>query len=171
MDEALLAATRELLVEVGYAALSFEAVATRAGVGRPAIYRRFPTKPALVHAAVFPDALAVTVPSTGDLENDVRTAVRRTVRLFTRPDVRAATPGLLAEMYADPELRATLRARIQAPTTAAWKDLLGADAEVLVEMLAGAVIFRVATRGRCGPAFERRLGDVLLAGLGTTTSG
>jgi hypothetical protein len=115
-----------------------------------------------VHAAVFPDATTLAVPSTGDIGADIRTAVRRTVRLFTRPDVRAATPGLLAAMYADADLRTALRARIQAPTTAQWQV---PDAEVLVDMLAGAVMFRVATRGRCGPAFERRLADLLVAAV------
>ena len=55
IDDAVLAATAELLQEVGYAGLSIAAVAARAGTHKPAIYRRWPTKAQLVHEAAFPD--------------------------------------------------------------------------------------------------------------------
>ena len=54
IDEAVLAATRELLAEVGYKRLSMGLVARRAGVHRPAIYRRWSSKPHLVCEAVYP---------------------------------------------------------------------------------------------------------------------
>ncbi len=54
IDEAVLQATRDLLVENGYAGTSIDAIATRAGVGRPAIYRRWPSKAHIVHDAVYP---------------------------------------------------------------------------------------------------------------------
>jgi len=176
VDDAITTATREALEESGYAALTIDGVAVRAGVGRPAIYRRFRSKAELVHTAVFPDVAAVTVPDSGDITVDIRTAVRTTVRLFSRPDVRAAVPGLLAEMYADPALRASLRARIQGPTTAHWQLLLdraaargelsGApDATLLVDVLAGAVMFRLATRGRCSSAFADGLAELLVRSL------
>jgi len=181
VDDAIAQATREALVESGYAALTVDGVAGRAGVGRPAIYRRFRSKAELVHAAVFPDVATLQVEETGDVVADVRSAVRRTVRLFSRPDVRAAVPGLLAEMYADPALRTILRARIQAPTTAAWQQLLDRaaergdlprppDAALLVDVLAGAVMFRLATRGRCGTTFADGLAEVLLGSLGPATT-
>ncbi len=53
IDEAVLQATRDLLVENGYAGTSIDAIATRAGVGRPAIYRRWPSKAHIVHDAVY----------------------------------------------------------------------------------------------------------------------
>ena len=176
VDDAIVRATRELLEQNGYAALTVDGVAVRAGVGRPAIYRRFRSKAELVHTSVFPAVDTVTIPDSGDVEADVRTAVRQTVRLFSRPEVRAAVPGLLAEMYADATLRAALRARIQVPTTKAWQQLLDravergelkqpADATLLVDVLAGAVMFRLATRGRCGTAFADGLADVLLRNL------
>jgi AcrR family transcriptional regulator len=178
VDDAIVRATRDVLVESGYAALTIDGVAVRAGVGRPAIYRRFRSKAELVHTAVFPAVDTVPIPDSGDVEADVRAAVRNVVRLFSRPDVRAAVPGLLAEMYADAALRATLRARIQAPTTKAWQQLLDraaergdikqpADATLLVDVLAGAVMFRLATHGRCGAAFADGLADMLVDALST----
>ena len=51
-DQAILDAALEILNAKGYAGLSIDGVAARAGVGRPTIYRRWPSKPALVIAAL-----------------------------------------------------------------------------------------------------------------------
>ncbi len=65
IDNAALAATAELLGEVGYAALSVDAIAKQAGTSKPAIYRRWPSKAHLVHEAVFPAGIATDLPDTG----------------------------------------------------------------------------------------------------------
>ncbi|MFC6342817.1 helix-turn-helix domain-containing protein, partial [Nocardioides hankookensis] len=76
IDRAVLAATAELLVEVGYADLTIAAVAERARTTKPAIYRRWRSKAHLVHEAAFPtDAERVQVPSTGALDTDLRAMV------------------------------------------------------------------------------------------------
>ena len=51
IDDAVLGAVADLLLEVGYADLTVAAVAERAGTSRPAVYRRWPTKAELVLAA------------------------------------------------------------------------------------------------------------------------
>src|SRR5215475_3701301 len=51
-DEAILDATVELLGELGFLALTIEAVAARAGVAKTTIYRRWPTKDDLLFDAV-----------------------------------------------------------------------------------------------------------------------
>ena len=71
-DQAILAATLRILQEKGYGGLTIEGVAARAGVGRPTIYRRWPSKPALVVAALVQSArLAVPVLDTGSLRRDL----------------------------------------------------------------------------------------------------
>src|SRR3954462_10703730 len=54
IDRAVLAATADLLVDVGYADLTVAAVAERARTTKPAIYRRWRSKAHLVHEAAFP---------------------------------------------------------------------------------------------------------------------
>src|SRR5262245_44719017 len=77
VDAAVLDATRRLLADVGYRALSIEAVARRARVHRPAIYRRWSSKAELVHAAVYPDGdVTLRITDTGDFARDVRRCVR-----------------------------------------------------------------------------------------------
>ncbi len=52
VGRAILDAVMELLAKQGYGGMSIEAVARRAGVGKPSIYRRWPSKPELVMAAL-----------------------------------------------------------------------------------------------------------------------
>jgi AcrR family transcriptional regulator len=51
-DEAILAAARELLDETGFAAFNVDVIAERTGIAKTTIYRRWPTKGALVAAAI-----------------------------------------------------------------------------------------------------------------------
>src|SRR5579875_389026 len=111
IDGAVLRATVELLAETGYADLSVDAIARRAGTSKPAIYRRWPGKAHLVHEAVFPISDATALPDTGSLAGDVREMVRRTAAVLTTPAARAALPGLVAEMAADLTLHSALLER------------------------------------------------------------
>ena len=61
----------ELVQEVGYDGLRMSDVAERAGVGLATIYRRWPTKRDLVHAALGCAALPFALPCTGDPRGDV----------------------------------------------------------------------------------------------------
>jgi AcrR family transcriptional regulator len=111
IDSAVLRATVDLLGETGYAELSVDAIARRAGTSKPAIYRRWTSKAHLVHEAVFPLGDATELPDTGSLAGDVREMVRRTVAVLTTAAARAALPGLVGEMAADVTLHAALLER------------------------------------------------------------
>lgn len=105
----VLSATLELFAEQGYQGLSFEAVAARAGVNKTTIYRRWPSKPELVGAALFylRDSDAEP-PDTGSLREDLQQVLQRWAE-------RMATPRHRAIMHAfslgntDPEMQAVLR--------------------------------------------------------------
>lgn len=111
IDAAVLSATVELLAETGYAGLLVSAIAERAGTSKPAIYRRWPSKAHLVHEAVFPVGAATELPDTGSLPDDLREMVRRAMVFLTTPAARAALPGLVGEMAADPTLHSALLER------------------------------------------------------------
>jgi AcrR family transcriptional regulator len=65
---AILDATRELIVEVGYDSMSIEGIAGRAGVGKQTIYRWWPSKAALVLDMWTPEVEEqLGFPDTGDL--------------------------------------------------------------------------------------------------------
>ncbi|MEH3140594.1 MAG: TetR/AcrR family transcriptional regulator [Mycobacterium kyogaense] len=124
IDDAVLAAAAEMIGEVPYAELSVGAIARRAGTSKPAIYRRWPSKAHLVHEAVFPIGEATEIPSTGALATDIREMVRRVAAILTAPPARAAIPGLIAEMAADPTLHAALLERFGDVITRGLGDFL-----------------------------------------------
>lgn len=158
IDDAVLRATVELLGTTGYAELSVDAIARRAGTSKPAIYRRWPSKAHLVHEAVFPVGDATALPDTGSLVSDVREMVRRTVAVLTTPAARAALPGLVGEMAADLSLHSALLERfgdILARGLTERLDDLAVHGEVrpevtaadVAEALAGITFLALLTRG------------------------
>lgn len=88
----------EELARVGYAALSIEEVAARAGVNKTTIYRRWPTRSELVHAACleFADEVAVC-PDTGTLRGDLMELFRGFRDLLSSPRGQSLMRMILAE--------------------------------------------------------------------------
>jgi AcrR family transcriptional regulator len=80
LEEALLQATWDELTEVGYGALTIDAVAQRAGTSRTVVYRRWATKRELVEAAItfVGRRDRATAPDTGSLREDMLTVLRHT---------------------------------------------------------------------------------------------
>lgn len=125
IDAAVLSATVELLAETGYSSLLVSAIAERAGTSKPAIYRRWPSKAHLVHEAVFPIGAATELPDTGSLPEDLHEMVCRSTTFLSTPPARAALPGLVAEMAADPTLHSALLER--------FADVIGGGLTALLE--------------------------------------
>lgn len=98
-------------MEIGYSNLSLAAVAERAGTTKSALYRRWSSKAELVHEAVFPTAPSALETPAGDIAADVRMMIEATRDVFTTPVVRAALPGLVADMTADPALNDRVMSR------------------------------------------------------------
>lgn len=101
LENALLDAAWDELVDSGYSALTIEAVAARAQTSRAVIYRRWPAKPDLVRAAVLHNAEKgrVAVPDTGSLRDDVVQLLRQANR--SRARMAAAVAVQLAGYYAE----------------------------------------------------------------------
>jgi AcrR family transcriptional regulator len=107
IDRRLLAATVDLLTEVGYARFTVDSVARRARVGKPAIYRRYSSRTELILASLFADAALLPkadVVDTGSLAGDLTAEAAGLLALFGSPVARAAVPGLVADLAADEAL-------------------------------------------------------------------
>ncbi|WP_409330159.1 TetR/AcrR family transcriptional regulator [Trujillonella humicola] len=104
-DGVIREAILRLLGDVGYGALTMDAVAAEAGVGKATIYRRWRTKQDLVvdTVSVMNQSLATPV-DTGSLEGDIREVIHRFVDLINGP-VGTAIRSLLPVMQHQPELR------------------------------------------------------------------
>jgi AcrR family transcriptional regulator len=157
IDESILRATAELLVSIGYSNLTMSAVAERAGTTKTALYRRWSSKAELVHEAVFPATAAsgFSVPDAG-VAADVRAMVEATRDVFNSPVLRAALPGLVADVAADPELSARVNSRFADLITAVRGRLEKAaargevrefaDTDRLIEIIGGTTLMRLLLR-------------------------
>jgi AcrR family transcriptional regulator len=156
IDAAVLAAAAELLTEVGYAALTMAAIAERAGTTKTALYRRWSSKVELVHEATFPVTPTALETPEGDIAADVRAMVAAARDVFVSPVVRAALPGLVADMTADPELNARVLSRFQGLFEVVRTRLDRAvqrgevhddvDPQRLIEIIGGATLLRLLLR-------------------------
>lgn len=113
IDAAILSAAAELVVEVGYSNLTMAAIAQRAGTTKSALYRRWPSKAELVHEAAFAVSPSALTSSAGDVANDIQAMVSAARDVFASPVVRAALPGLIADMANDAELTARVLSRFE----------------------------------------------------------
>lgn len=156
MDEATLVATRRLLAEVGYQQTTVAAIARMAEVNTPAIYRRWPTREALIEEAVHGAGGHPLPEASGNLRADLATWVRIFLVRAARPAARAGVPGLLADSQTE-ESRHRLLV-IGAPVRKGFQDLLdgavargeiaaGVDAMFLFDLLSGTTTVRGITRG------------------------
>lgn len=153
IDAAILTATADLLVEIGYANLTMAAIAERAGTTKTALYRRWSSKAELAHAAAFPVTPTALEMPVGDIAADVRAMIGAARDVFTAPVARAALPGLIADMAADPELNARVMGRFVDLFGAVRTRLVGAvergevrphvDPDRLIELIGGATLLRL----------------------------
>jgi AcrR family transcriptional regulator len=118
-ERAILAAVIELLGEVGYEAMTMDAVAARAHASKTTIYRRWPGKPELVRAAVDSRITGrlLAGPGTGTLRGDLL-SVMRAMRSHLTPPFMAMMSGLVHAMRADTELAGRLRSLLDRDTVA-----------------------------------------------------
>lgn len=153
IDASILRAAAQLLVETGYSNVTMAAVAERAGTTKTALYRRWSSKAELVHEAAFPATPTALRAPSGSFADDVRAMVNATRDVFTTPVVRAALPGLVADMAADPELNARVMQRFAGLFDAVRDRVRRAvdegdarptvDADRLVEVIGGATMLRL----------------------------
>ncbi len=156
--QAILVATSQLLSEVGYTALTIEGVAARARVGKATVYRWWPTKGALVVEAIGAGLSTPSLIETGDLRQDLLTAIRSVVHTFARSPEGAVIPALAADLIHDPAMAEQFRAQIIRLRRSAVVDILrraaargdlppDVDTELLLDVYAGAVFYRVLISG------------------------
>ena len=101
--QSILNATLEMLGEVGFSALTVEGVATRAGVGKATIYRRWPSKLPLVVEA-FGQLPGLEEVDTGNLVEDLTQMLRNYLQFFYSTPLATVLPSLAGERAHNPEL-------------------------------------------------------------------
>lgn len=124
LEEAILGAAVDELTESGYAGLTMDRVAARAGTNKNAIYRRWPHRLALGIAAYRRMTTSVPLPDTGDLREDVLELLRGANRHWSSP-LGAVLRELLAAAGGAAELLGQLQDQSGDAVAAPWLTVLG----------------------------------------------
>ena len=174
---AILQAANELLESEGFAALTVEAIAERAGVSKATVYRWWPNK-----AAVVMDGFLSTVssevpfPHTDCAQEDIRLHMRRLIKALGGKMGRTVA-ALIAEGQADRELAEALRSRWLSARRAEVKEILehgmtrgelreDLDLEVAVDSLYGPIYYRLLVdHAPLKEDFADALADHVFSGL------
>ncbi|WP_128380178.1 TetR/AcrR family transcriptional regulator [Streptomyces cavernae] len=186
-DAAILAATRAALVELGWSKLTLGDVATRAGVAKTTLYRRWAGKNELVVDAVAVLFDELRLPDSGSLADDIEGVVLQFATILARPEARSGLMAVVAESTRDDALRERIRVSIvdrqkrlvlEGRSRAQARGELPQEsdpssasrtADLIFDVVAGAVVHRTLVSGEAvDTEWARRLARVLLSGLGST---
>lgn len=165
VGDAIEAATLALLTERGFARMSMEAVAAAAGVGKPAIYRRYPDKAALVAAVIAGRLPELDPPDLGDTRAELWQAVERGFPADGAAYV-GLIGGLIAEQERHPELIEAFRRSVLNPRRAVVGALIergqqrgdirrDLDPVAALDLLAGPFLARVFAGLDTGPRWRK----------------
>ena len=177
-DRAILRAAVDLLAEEGYAGVTMEGVAARAGVGKATVYRRWPSKSALVVDAVTAcRESSWQAPDTGSAREDLLAFVRGFRDHLRTSDAGRVLPALVAELARNPELAATFREGFVQPRRARVLEAVrrgvergevraGVDAELVADAVVALLQHRFLVTGmEIDGDLPERLLDMLWRGI------
>ena len=182
--QAIIAATRQLLVERGYRDVTIEGIAERAGVGKQTIYRWWPSRAALVLEAYLSGGEAVPPPAGGaTIGDDVSSLLGWLIAVLAEPTGGYVLAGLVADLQHDADLARGFRRDVVPARREAMRAVLerardsgavraDADLELAVDTLHGAVFYRLLLSGApLDAVFAARLADQVLEGLSPSPPG
>jgi AcrR family transcriptional regulator len=172
----ILEAADDLLAERGFAGVTIEGIATRAGVAKQTIYRWWSSKTDILFDALTADADEhFTTPDHGDLGRDLKDHLGQLAAFLSDGDAGAVFRALAGQAQHDPavaarfdsDVMARQRERDRAPfLRARHRGELAAgtntdtDIDLAIDQLAGPVYYRVlVTRQPVPPAFTEALVD------------
>jgi AcrR family transcriptional regulator len=177
-DRAILAATLDLIAEVGVYELRTEDVAARAGVGKGAIYRRYRSKDELVAAAIAAVVSEeITLPDTGSTRSDLLFLMREAVELYRGSRAGRLMANLISAMAQKPQLARAVRDGFLAGRRAALTDVIrrgvergdlrpDLDVDLALDVLGGPVFYRLlVTGGPMDDQLAEGVVDLMLRGF------
>jgi AcrR family transcriptional regulator len=173
---AVLEAADDLLVERGFAGVTIEGIAARAGVAKQTIYRWWTSKTAILFDAMLADAAEhFSPPDHGDLRSDLRDHLRQVATFLTATDAGAVCRALAGQAQHDPEVATRFQSEFVEPQRERDREpLLRAqrhgdlsqteDIDLAVDQLVGPIYYRVLVTGQpVPPQFTDALVDRYLA--------
>jgi AcrR family transcriptional regulator len=149
VDATVFAATLSTVHELGYARATVDRIAAAAGVAKTTIYRRWPSKGALITACLL-DAFG-PVPLQGtSREEDLASAIRWIAAKIGEAGIGAAFAGVFTDAVNDPALRQILSTELQDPYRLALQQALGEPEHrvlFLIDVVVGTLLHRMGMTG------------------------
>lgn len=175
---AILEAAVTVCRDEGYARLSIEAIAARAGVGKHTIYRWWPSKAAVLTEALEREMVAAVAvfPETGDIVSDMRATIAEVARIQADPRFGPVVAALIAEAQLDPQGGPKLLESLLKPRRAPIVERLrrakergelpsDLDVEGVMEIIFGALYHRLLLRnGPLDPAYAAFITEIVFEG-------
>jgi AcrR family transcriptional regulator len=113
LDDAILEAGLAVFLESGYGSASLTEIARRAGIGTPAIYRRWPTKTDLAIAIIEHVNEPEPIPDTGSIRDDLVAFMALRLRTWTQPLFRKLLFPTLMQGTAEGSIASEIGTRFQ----------------------------------------------------------
>jgi AcrR family transcriptional regulator len=168
---AIIEATLELLADRGFQEATIEAIATRAGVGRNTIYRRWRSKEELIADALHELTAELDIHEADDFYGLLLDWIRDFARVFADPTFGRILPAVLGELQRNPAFARVYSERVVRPRYEALLQLLhqarergelrpDADVEQVADLLSGPPFIRLLPVGL--PALSARYAEELL---------
>lgn len=123
-EQAILQATLEILGEVGFEAMSMDAIASRARVGKTTIYRRYSNKEELVADAIERIREDITIPDTGSLERDIDILIENAAQITLSPVGRHTVALIISSASSNPTFAEIYRKKYLQPRRKAFAEVL-----------------------------------------------
>lgn len=169
---AILRAATDLCAELGYGSVTIEAIAAKAKVGKPTVYRWWPSKHAVLLDAMLEIGaeFSISTSPTGDVVADLRAWLHNCADTLNDPTLRPLITGVLGAAQTDPALKTAIRDRMHIPLRARNQtDLVAAqeagqlphlDLDLLEDALVAPLWYRLLVSGE---PFDRAFADAVLA--------
>lgn len=176
ITDAVLTAALDVLEDSGYERLSMDQVARRAGVGKAALYRRWPGKLDMVLDALARLSAPPEHVEAASLADAVRVLLDDAVSWLTDARTRAVLPDLIAQAGRRPELARALREHVGGPRRQRADEVLRAwtpgdpdgarNRELAIDLLAAPLFWRLTQQLDVDEDYLARLADLVTQVLG-----
>ena len=173
--DAIVAAVFAELAKLGWEAMTMDGVARRAGVGKPALYRRWPSKDEMILDCVVRAATAAALPAdTGSLREDLLAFTRQAAQVLGDPLAGRVIAAVLAAMSTRPALAEAMIDSVRQPRRAAAAAALqraidrgeipaDSDLDLTTDLLAAPLyMYAVRAAGQVPSDYPERLTDAVL---------
>ena len=176
VDAAVMDAARALLAERGFAGTTVEAIASRAGVGKATIYRRWATREDLLLAATTTGLPDIPTPDTGNLRDDLRVVFTTLAAQLRTAGPASYLGDLIGESTRNPakrkdfqafiDQRRSLCAEIVAKARKRGEVRKSVDPDLVLDLISGSIFYRkLFAEDAADTTYVERAIDAVLDGI------